>query len=59
MQHWNIVGHLIIWVLLLGLACLGQGKAMKARTDNECVLDLVLIGPQFVCHVFLFKFIAM
>ena len=26
---------------MLGLARLGQGKDMKARTDNECVLDLV------------------
>ena len=42
-----------------GLARLGQGIAMKSRTDNECVLDSVLIGPQFICHVFPFKFIAM
>ena len=42
-----------------GLARPGQGKAMKSRTDNECVLDSVLIGPQFICHVFPFKFIAM
>ena len=27
---------------------LGHGNAMKARTDNECVLHLVLIGLQFI-----------
>ena len=42
-----------------GLARLGQGKAMKSRPDNECVLDSVLIGPRFICHVSPFKFIAM
>ena len=32
---------------------------MKAGTDNECVLHLVLlIGLQFICDVFLFKSIA-
>ena len=37
----------------------GQGKAMKARTNNECVLHLILIGLHFSCHVFLFKSMAM
>ena len=55
---WHIVEHLLIWVLFAGLARLGQGKAMKARTDNECVLDSVLIDPQFIFHVFPFKSIA-
>ena len=51
-----------MWVYLLpGLAslCPGQGKAMKDRTDNECVLHLILTGLQFICHTFLFKSIAM
>ena len=42
-----------------GLARLGQGKAIKSRTDNECVLDSVLIGPEFICHVFPYKSIAL
>ena len=55
------MGHLFIWVLFAGAARLGlgQGNVMKVRTDNECALHLVLIGPQFICYMFLFRSIAM
>ena len=57
LAYYRTFTHLsFIWQ---GLLRLGQGKAMKSRPDNECVLDSVLIGPQFICHVFPFKFIAM
>ena len=60
-------GYGILWdIYLFGLyslqlACLGlgQGNAMKTRTDNECVLYLVLIGLQVICHTFFFEFLAM